>query len=247
MMKEYVLITGASSGIGRNIAILLSNVYNLVLCGRRKEKLEETLSLCLPGNHYTGVFDLSDVVSLEKDFSSFLSSIDITVSYFVHSAGFMKLLPLKVINVDVLNTTFNTNVISAAIITKILSGKKTNKSSLKSVVYISSNISNMGAKAFSSYGASKAALDGLMRCLAMELAPKVRINSVLPGGVKTEMTEVMFDDEELVKRMEDTYPLGLGYTNDIANAVEFLLSDKARWITGQQLIVDGGRTVNVTA
>ncbi|MEG0736126.1 MAG: SDR family oxidoreductase [Longicatena sp.] len=242
-----MLITGASSGIGRSIAILLSNTYNLIICGRRDEKLKETLSLCVPGNHHIGVFDLSDVTCLEQDLSSFLSSINITVSYFVHSAGFMKLLPLRAINADVFNVAFNTNVISAAIITKILTGKRTNKSSLKSVVFISSNISNMGAKAFSSYGASKAALDGLMRCLAMELAPKVRINSVLPGGVKTEMTATMFNDEELVKRMENTYPLGLGYTDDIANAVEFLLSDKARWITGQQLTVDGGRTVNVTA
>ena len=96
------------------------------------------------------------------------------------------------------------------------------------------------------YSATKAGLDGLMRSLAMELAPDVRINSVLPGGVRTRMTEHMYENEELINRMAATYPLGLGTTTDIYKAVRFLLSDNARWITGQQLTVDGGRTVNVT-
>ena len=85
-----------------------------------------------------------------------------------------------------------------------------------------------------------------MRSLAMELAPEVRINSVLPGGVRTRMTEHMYEDEELINRMAATYPLGLGDVNDIYHAVRFLLSDEARWITGQQITVDGGRTINVT-
>ena len=85
-----------------------------------------------------------------------------------------------------------------------------------------------------------------MRSLAVELAPRVRLNSVLPGGVRTSMTEHMYQDEELVKRMAATYPLGLGEVNDIYEAVNFLLSDKARWITGQQCTVDGGRTINIT-
>lgn len=124
--------------------------------------------------------------------------------------------------------------------------RKLNGDTLKSVVLISSNISNFGAKAFGVYGASKGAMDALMRSLAVELAPKVRLNSVLPGGVRTTMTEHMYQDEELVKRMAATYPLGLGEANDIYEVVNFLLSDKARWITGQQCTVDGGRTINIT-
>ena len=85
-----------------------------------------------------------------------------------------------------------------------------------------------------------------MKSLAMELAPAIRVNSVLPGAVRTALTEHIFEDEELIKRMEETYPLGLGTTSDIYEAVKFLLSDEARWITGQQLYVDGGRTVNIT-
>jgi NAD(P)-dependent dehydrogenase (short-subunit alcohol dehydrogenase family) len=96
------------------------------------------------------------------------------------------------------------------------------------------------------YGSTKGALDSLMRCLAIELAPKVRVNSVLPGGVKTEMTASIYENKELIDRMEATYPLGFGYPEDIYEAVNFLLSDKSRWITGQQFTVDGGRTINIT-
>ena len=144
-----------------------------------------------------------------------------------------------------LGNSFNINVVSAALITKILAGRK-NQKALKSAVFISSNISNYGAKAFSIYSSAKSGLDGLMRSLAVELAPDVRINSVLPGGVKTRMTEHMYEDEDLIKRMESLYPLGLGKVDDICHVVQFLLSDDARWITGQQITVDGGRTINIT-
>jgi len=156
------------------------------------------------------------------------------------------MIPLKMITTEAINSTFATNVISAVLILKVLTNRKFNNAALKSAVLISSNISNFGAKAFSIYGASKAGLDGLMRSLAIELAPKVRINSVLPGAVKTAMTESIFEDQETVKRMGATYPLGLGHTNDIFEMVEFLLSEKARWITGQQFTVDGGRTINIS-
>jgi len=156
------------------------------------------------------------------------------------------MIPLKMISIENIQTTFTTNIFSAALIIKVLINRKFNNASLKSSVLISSNISNFGAKAFSIYGASKAGLDGLMRNLAVELAPKVRINSVLPGAVRTEMTDSIFDNQETVRRMEATYPLGLGDTNDIFEMVEFLLSEKARWITGQQFTVDGGRTINIT-
>jgi NAD(P)-dependent dehydrogenase (short-subunit alcohol dehydrogenase family) len=150
------------------------------------------------------------------------------------------------VNTELFQTTFNINTISAALLTKVLMKKKVNHGMLKSIVFISSNISNFGAKAFSAYAASKAATDGLMRCLAVELAPDVRVNSVLPGGLRTGMTEHLYENTELIERMNNTYPLGPGKTGDIYAAVNFLLSDEARWITGHQLVVDGGRTINIT-
>lgn len=247
MGKDYILITGASSGMGREIAIRFSTTHNVVLNGRNMERLEETRQLCTnPAEQLIWQYDLAKVEELENSFVAFLSAHQIRVSYFVHCAGFMKTYPLKMVTSGLFQDTFNVNVISGALLVKSLINRKINDIALKSVVLISSNISNFGAKAFSVYGASKGAVDALMRSLAVELAPRVRVNSVLPGGVRTAMTEHMYQNQELIDRMATTYPLGLGEVGDIYEAVNFLLSDKAKWVTGQQFTVDGGRTINIT-
>lgn len=246
MEKQYVLVTGASSGMGEEIAKYLSTSYNIILNGRNIEALNHVKDLCSQGNHLIWNFDLSDVTNIESSLQRFLDNKQINIMFFVHCAGFMKMYPIKLLNPELFSNSFNVNVISAAIIMKLLSGKRFNDKKLKSAVFISSNISNYGAKAFSVYSSSKAALDGLMRSLAIELAPSIRVNSVLPGGVRTRMTENMYQDDELIKRMETTYPLGLGDVTEIRDVVCFLLSDKSRWITGQQITVDGGRTINIT-
>jgi NAD(P)-dependent dehydrogenase (short-subunit alcohol dehydrogenase family) len=86
-----------------------------------------------------------------------------------------------------------------------------------------------------------------MRCLAIELAPNIRVNSILPGAVLTEMTQDIFDNEDVLKKMKETYPLGIGKTEDIYPVVDFLLSENSKWITGQQITVDGGRSINITS
>ncbi len=248
MEKEnYLLVTGASSGIGKAIALKLSEHYNVVISGRNIERLSETQqrsSNC----HKVLIwqYDLEKIDSLEKDLTDYISENNISISGFIHCAGYMKLLPLKMITPAYFQSSLNINLISASLITKTLTSKKANQAALNNVVFISSNISNYGAKAMSVYGATKGGLDSLMRCLAVELAPKVRVNSVLPGAVKTEMTALIYDNKEIIDRINDTYPLGLGTPNDICGVVSFLLSDEARWITGQQFTVDGGRTINIT-
>lgn len=244
---ETILITGASSGMGREMAIRFSEQYRVIVNGRNLERLQETISMCQNAEQQLiWQYDLSNIDGLEESLILFLKAEGITVNYYVHCAGMMKNYPIKMVNVELLQQTFNTNVFSAELITKLLVNKKLNNNSLKSIVYISSNISGFGAKAHSVYGASKGAVDAMMKSLAMELAPNIRVNSVLPGAVKTMLTEHIFEDENLINRMKETYPLGLGTTSDIYEAVRFLLSEEARWITGQQITVDGGRTVNIT-
>ena len=245
--SKYLLISGASSGIGRCIAVGLSTRYNLILLGRRDEHLQETKSLCSNSDSQLIInIDLSKTTDIEKALSLFLRVNDIEVTHFIHCAGLMQMLPLKMITADSINAIFSTNVASAALICKVLMQRSINSTALKGIVFISSNISNFGAKAFSVYAASKAALDALMRCLAVELAPRVRVNSVLPGAIHTEMTESIFQNKETVDRLSGTYPLGLGQPEDIYSMVDFLVSEKSRWITGQQFVVDGGRTINIT-
>ena len=243
--RKYILITGSSSGMGEEMAVQFSRDYNIILHGRNPERLESVLHRLAEGHHLVWQFDLANVEELEQSLLALITGNGIQIDYFVHSAGFMKMYPVKMLNAALFQDSFNINVVSAALITKVLVGRKNGKA-LKSAVFVSSNISGFGAKAFSVYGSSKAGLDGLMKSLAMELAPDVRINSVLPGGVRTRMTEHMYENEDLIERMAATYPLGLGQTSDIYHAVRFLLSDEARWITGQQITVDGGRTVNIT-
>lgn len=233
--------------MGREMAIRFSEQFKVIVNGRNHERLQETVAMCQNADQQLiWQYDLSNVDGLEDSLTSFIKAEGITVNYYVHCAGMMKNYPIKMVNVELIQQTFNTNVFSAELITKLLVNKRLNNNSLKSIVYISSNISGFGAKAHSVYGASKGAVDAMMKSLAMELAPNIRVNSVLPGAVKTMLTEHIFEDENLINRMKETYPLGLGTTSDVYEAVRFLLSEDARWITGQQLTVDGGRTVNIT-
>lgn len=246
-LKPFVLVTGASSGIGKQISIRLSEAYNIILSGRDEQRLKEVHQACnAQSKCLIWQSDFNDLSDLEGKLSEFIKENNIVIDHFVHCAGYMKMLPVKMTTVEQFYQTFNTNVFAAHFITKVLTNKKVNNSALKSGVFISSNISNMGAKALSVYGSSKGALDSLMRCLAIELAPKVRLNSVLPGAVLTEMTDAIFENEEVADRMQATYPLGFGQPEDIFQMVFFLLSDKSKWITGQQFTVDGGRTINIS-
>lgn len=242
---DHLLLTGASSGVGRELAVILSKKYNLILNGRNEKRLLETKSLC-EKDSLIWPYDLTQLSSLEEDLADLIRKNQLSVNAFVHCAGLMKMMPLRSVDVLSLEDTFATNVFAPELISKVLTSRKINSKNLNSIVFISSNISNRGAAAFSVYGSSKAALDGMMRNLAIELAPAVRVNSVLPGGMITEMTRDLFADEELKNRFNQTYPLGIGTPADIAPVVEFLVSDQARWITGQQFTVDGGRTIDIT-
>ena len=247
MTSKFVLVTGASSGIGKEIAIQLSKDFNVVLHGRDLDRLNHVKLLCSTfNNHLIWQQDLNLIDEIENSLTSFLNHNDIEIDKFVHCAGYMKMVPLKMSSLEILTKTLNTNVISASLISKILIQKKANNGALKAIVFISSNISNRGAKGMSAYGASKGAVDSLMRCLAVELAPRIRVNSVLPGAVITEMTQQIFDNEEVRTRMEASYPLGIGEPNDIYQIVDFLLSNRSKWITGQQFTVDGGRSINIS-
>ncbi len=243
---EYTLITGASSGIGRQIAVTLSQTDNVILCGRNEEKLTETKRLCASqSNVLIWKYDVSRVASVESVLKDFIDTNQIFISKYVHSAGVDGMRPLRSLDCDFVHNVYSVNIFSFIFIMKALCSKKINKSKIRNAVIISSNIAEMGAKAFVAYGGSKAAANGVVRSMALELAPDVRVNSVSPGAIKTDMTDAMQMDDAVIKRMKNTYPLGFGKTDYIADVVKFLLSDESSWITGQNIVVDGGRTINL--
>lgn len=247
-MKEWVLVTGASSGIGKAIAIELSQEYDLILNGRDEKRLEATSAECAEGcRRIIWNYDLTQIESVGKALADFLAESKVRVSRFVHAAGISKILPVNVTRIEDVRSTFGVNTVAPFEIVRTLSSKRGNSAALKNVVFVSSAISRRGAKGHAIYGASKAALDGMMRGLAVELAPKIRVNSVQPGFVKTPMTESVLANLDVVKRLEAQYPLGIGGPKSVADAVSYLLSDRANWITGHELVVDGGSTIDFTA
>jgi NAD(P)-dependent dehydrogenase (short-subunit alcohol dehydrogenase family) len=241
------LITGASSGLGRAAAIRLSPARRLLLNGRNLARLEETRAQCArPQEHILWPFDLSQTGGLSAALANVLAGDGAGVNAFVHCAGTVTVLPARSLEPGAMLSVMSTNFLSAAEIVRTLLRKSVNRAGLQSIVFISSIWSAFGARGHSAYCASKAALDGYMRALALELAPHARVNSILPGAIRTTMAEHGFQDPAIIEGFQRDYPLGLGQPGDIADAIEFLLSDKSRWITGQQIAIDGGRTINMS-
>ena len=248
-MKEsitYTLVTGASSGIGQAIAVRLAQEgRSLLLHGRDLTRLEETFRLCGGSGHEYWVQDLGQPENVQPSLEACIADHHLRLEGFVHSAGMASILAARAIDLAGCSRVLNVNAVSAMLITGSLATRKVAKESLQSIVFISSLFSRFGAKAHSLYAASKGAIDAFMRCVALELAP-IRVNSVCPGIIETKIASSAFQDEEIRENILKTYPLGIGQPLDIAEMVAFLLSKKAKWITGQQFFVDGGRSANMS-
>ena len=243
--QAFTLITGASSAIGGAIAVRLSRSRRLILSGRDEARLDAVRMACSsPDSHATWRRDLGDVETLQNSLEEFLRAHGFRVAGFIHCAGITSISAVRAISYLMLKGILDINFSSAALITSTLVKKQVNFDILDHVIFVSALLSRMGAKGQSLYGASKAALDGLMRGFAVELAPRVRVNSILPGAVPSRMTAGMFSSSQISSLLQRNYPLGVGTPEAIAGVAEFLLSSDADWITGQEIVVDGGRIIN---
>lgn len=241
LKDKRILVTGASSGIGREIAITASQLGAYVtIIGRNIGNLKETLSLLQGGGHEMYLIDISIYEDIEKVIKLF-SPFDGVV----FNAGVVEYLPIKFINSFKIDSVFSVNFNSNVIICQqLIKNKLINKKG--SLVHISSISSKLGVSGTAMYSASKAALSSFSKVLASELASQgIRSNSVCPGIVKTAMTETataVVSAEEIKKAAID-YPLGYGEVSDVAGLVMYLLSDLSKWMTGSELIIDGGVTL----
>lgn len=239
--NKTILITGASSGIGRYTAVLLaSQGANLILTGRSREKMDSLMAELNNPVHKVIVCDLDD----ENNIKTLAQNIE-SLDGLVYSAGVVDYTLYKFFSREKYEKVFNVNFYSAIQLTNyLIKFKKVNKDA--SLVYISSISSILGVPATTFYGASKAALNTAVKVLASELAPKnIRANTIMPGIVKTPMIEGASDqlNAEAFEKAEKLYPLGLGTPHDIASAALFLLSSESRWITGTSLLIDGGHSL----
>ena len=239
MGNSYLLISGATSDIGGEIVRQLSTDYKLLLHAKDISKVEILQNeLNLQDAKYW-IYDLSDVGNIQTSLKEILIKEQISVEGFIHCAGALKILPIKHFRLDYARTIFDINFFSAVEIIRTLL-LKSNHGSLNNIVFISAIFSKYGNKGNSIYAASKGALDSLVKSLAVELAPAIRVNSVLPGGLRTKMTQHLFENSEYMTAFKEKYLLGEGSVTDVAALVKFIISSEAKWITGQNLIVDGG-------
>lgn len=241
--NKNILITGASSGIGKECAILANKAgARVVLIGRNIKRLTETYNMLEGENNLYYSVDLTNYLCLENIINECVSKIGL-FSGFIHSAGIELTKPIQTMSAKVFEDLFAINVISAFEISRILSKKKYINPLGASFIYISSIMALYGQKGKVGYCSSKSALLGGTKALALELAVRsIRVNCILPAIVETEMTRKMLASlpETSLIEMQKKHPLGFGKPEDVANASLFLLSDLSKWITGIELVIDGG-------
>lgn len=242
LTERIILVTGASSGIGRATSILASEMgAQVILTGRDKLRLEATLNEMTGEGHLVIPAELTDTNEL-NDLLNALPSLDGAV----FCAGKGLTLPIQFCDRDHFDEIFNINFFSTVeLLRMIYKKKKFNKCA--SVVLLASM---GGTHVFSGgngiYGASKAALDSFMKFAAKEFAArKVRVNSICPAMIDTPLIHRGTVSEEQLTEDAKRYPLKrYGQPEDIANAAVFLLSEGSSWITGTSMIVDGGLSIS---
>lgn len=242
--KKFV-ITGASSGIGRQCAVTANQLgAYVILIGRSEERLQETVQMLGNANYSVVATDITDYKATTEKLEKILENGS-KIDGIVHAAGISTTLPLRNLTPEKLQPFFETNVFAALNITKLVTKTKFANPNGMSIVFIASVMGIVGELGKTTYSLTKGALVAGAKSLALELAhKKIRVNCVLPGVVESPMSAsaVYAQDAASYDKIKSYHPIGLGKPEDVANACAFLLSDGSRWITGTNLIVDGGYT-----
>lgn len=239
--EKVIFVTGASSGIGKSIAIECSRMgAKVIISGRNEGRLDETFNELAGSGHIQIVADLSK----EEEYLNLVKELP-ALDGIVHSAGIIQHQPFQFINKESLEEIFTVNFMAPTLMTNaILRSKKLNKGG--SIVFISSLAGlNVTYPSGSSYSATKGAMNGVMRGMALDLAPrKVRVNSICPGMIHTNIMDDTVTEEQLVEDAKK-YPLKrYGNPEEVGHAAVYLLSDASRWVTGSCLVIDGGLSIS---
>ena len=238
---KRILVTGASSGIGRACAVMLSRLgAEIILVARNEDRLRMTLRQMEGSQHVVMPYDLTDIENIESVFVNTCADKR-KLQGLVHAAGRSALAPLQITTPKLVQDTLTLNFTAFLMLVRQFTKKK--YSSGGSIVGVSSVAAGTGQPALSVYCGSKGALEAAIRSLALELVPKrFRVNSVVPCYITTPMQQdtAQVLTEDAFQKIVSHHPMGLGSPEDVAHAVAFLLSDASKFITGTHLVVDGG-------
>jgi len=237
---QRILVTGASSGLGRAIAIACAaRGATLILAGRDTARLAETQAALAGEGHVEIDGDLVDDAARER-----LVAGAGLLDGIVHCAGISRLSPMRMVNAKHLQEVWSINYESPVLLTQRLLAKG-QVAAGGSILFMSSIAAFIGVAGVGVYSGTKAALIGTMRCLAMEVVKRgIRVNCLAPTLVETPL---FLEAAKMASSMEDQrarHPLGFGQPEDVANAAVFYLAPASRWITGTTLIMDGGLTIS---
>ncbi|MBM7598999.1 NAD(P)-dependent dehydrogenase (short-subunit alcohol dehydrogenase family) [Virgibacillus halotolerans] len=241
--NEVALITGGGKGIGKATALLLAKKKaKVVITDINEEDGDKTLQE-IKGKGGEAIFIKHDVSSEEDWIRAVNKSIDRYkfINILFNNAGIFTLKPLFEISLDEWNKLMNINVTGTFlgmkhVVPHMIKNKK------GSIINASSTAAINGAPNHSLYGASKGAIRSLTKHAATEFAPNVRVNSIYPGFVKTQMIDYASElSNTKLDNQASSVPLNkLGTPTDVANLVLYLASDMSSYITGSEFVVDGG-------
>jgi NAD(P)-dependent dehydrogenase (short-subunit alcohol dehydrogenase family) len=243
---KTILITGASSGIGRQCAIDCASVgAKVILVARDETRLQETISMLTGCGHSAYSFDLNNLEGI-KNFAGQIMMENGALDGFIHAAGVEMTKPFKIITPADYESVMKLNTFSGLELARQFTSSMKSFNKAGSIIFMASITGIIARTALTAYSASKGALISASRVMAVELAKRnIRVNCISPGTILTPMMESFLASltEEQYKARVSGFPLGLGKTTDISSTSIFLLSDASRWITGQNIVVDGGYTI----
>ncbi|RKS01876.1 SDR family NAD(P)-dependent oxidoreductase [Flavobacterium sp. 102] len=238
--NKTILVTGASSGIGRSVSEMLAHQgATVIMTARNEERLQITLQSLPKGNHQYFSTDLTSDEAI-KELVAQLPALD----GIILNAGMVKTVPVQFIKRDDLDYMFDLMLHSSILLLQqLLKSKKLKPEA--SVCFISSVASQKITIGNAIYSAAKGALNSFTKSLALEVAPKqIRVNAILPGMVQTAILESGTISEEQLQAHLKNYPLGrFGQPEDIAGLTVYLMADVSKWMTGSLLTLDGGYTL----
>ena len=243
LLGKRILVTGASSGIGRQTAISCAAMgAAVVITGRNETRLRATFDQLDGCGHALVVADLQSDPDRNR-----LAEVTERADGIVHCAGISAIVPFRLISENHLDHVFDVNFRAPILLTQRMISKR-RVSQGGSIVFIASSAAHIGTLATSMYAASKAALIPAARALALEVGAKqgIRVNCISPGYTRTPMLDGLNNSGPSIEENYALAPLGLGEPEDVANAAVFFLSDASRWITRTTLQLDGGLTSRIT-